>query len=194
MPTLPGGGNPIGGFDNTGIFRWIETDSSGSLTTSGNVASGSTDSGDPVKIGGKYNLTPPTFSDGQRADAQVDANGNIKVAEATLGAGEDLSFTNDSVKGVTRVEQHYAGTNINSNTTTTVKSGAGFLHLININKKGATGNTATLYDSITGAGTVLGVIDTTDKTGPQQYDIVFTNGLTIVTSTGTAADLTVSSR
>jgi hypothetical protein len=44
------------------------------------VASAATDSGSPVKIGGKYNLTRPTFTDGQRADAQVDSKGNLNVS------------------------------------------------------------------------------------------------------------------
>lgn len=47
----------------------------------GGVASAATDSGNPVKVGGKYNLTPPTLTDGQRGDLQQDANGYAKVRE-----------------------------------------------------------------------------------------------------------------
>lgn len=43
----------------------------------GNVASGTVDSGAPLKIGGKYNATLPTFTDGQRADVQTTANGVV---------------------------------------------------------------------------------------------------------------------
>ena len=46
---------------------------------SGNVASGATDSGNPVKVGGKYNATQPTLTDGQRGDVQLDSRGNLKV-------------------------------------------------------------------------------------------------------------------
>lgn len=46
----------------------------------GNVASAATDSGNPVKIGAKYNGTRPTFTDGQRGDAQLDNRGNLGVA------------------------------------------------------------------------------------------------------------------
>lgn len=45
----------------------------------GNVAAGATDSGNPVKVGGKYNATAPTYTDGQRGDVQLDNKGNVKV-------------------------------------------------------------------------------------------------------------------
>lgn len=41
----------------------------------GNVASASADSGAPVKTGGKYNTTLPTFANGQRGDTQIDSFG-----------------------------------------------------------------------------------------------------------------------
>lgn len=46
----------------------------------GNVASGSTDSGNPAKIGCPFNTTRPTFSTGQRGDCQIDAHGSFGVA------------------------------------------------------------------------------------------------------------------
>jgi hypothetical protein len=39
----------------------------------GNVAAGVADTGNPVKMGGRYNATPPTLNDGQRGDAQLSA-------------------------------------------------------------------------------------------------------------------------
>jgi len=45
----------------------------------GNVASGATDSGNPVKVGGKYNATQPTLTDGQRGDVQLTTRGAIKT-------------------------------------------------------------------------------------------------------------------
>ena len=65
------------------------------------VASGSADSGNPVKVGGVYNATPPTLDDGDRGDMQVDVNGNVKVTQATKIFGEDS--TNDIMK----VEQQF---------------------------------------------------------------------------------------
>lgn len=61
-------------------------------TSLGGVASGATDSGNPVKTGGVYNSTPPTLTNGQRGDTQMDASGNTKVTQAT-----GLNKTDDSV-------------------------------------------------------------------------------------------------
>ena len=85
-------------------------------------------------------------------------------------------------------------TNINSNGNTLVKSGQGVLRSITFNKKGASSNTATLYDGTDNTGTVIGVIDTTDKISTLLYDLKFFVGLYIVTATGTCADMTVATR
>lgn len=50
---------------------------SGITQVVGNVASGDTDTGNPVKVGGKYNTTSPTLTNGQRGDLQLDALGNL---------------------------------------------------------------------------------------------------------------------
>lgn len=55
----------------------------------GNAASGASDSGNPVKVGGKYNASPITLSDGQRGDLQLTTNGWLQVNLATLISGED---------------------------------------------------------------------------------------------------------
>lgn len=47
----------------------------------GNVASDAADSGNPVKVGSKVNVTSPTFTDGDRADLQSDINGFLKNRE-----------------------------------------------------------------------------------------------------------------
>ncbi|MBE9038331.1 hypothetical protein [aff. Roholtiella sp. LEGE 12411] len=39
----------------------------------GNVAAGVADTGNPIKMGGKYNAIPPTLTDGQRGDLQLSA-------------------------------------------------------------------------------------------------------------------------
>lgn len=58
-----------------------------STLTGGGIASGATDSGNPVKIGGKYNSTPITLTDGQRGDLQLDASGFVKVNVAAPVVG-----------------------------------------------------------------------------------------------------------
>lgn len=83
---------------------------------------------------------------------------------------------------------------LNSNATTTIKTGAGSVHLITINTKGASSNILTLYDNTTAAGQVIAVLDTTQAVATLIYDVTFINGLTVVQSAGTAADITVAWR
>lgn len=45
----------------------------------GNSAAGAADTGNPVKVGGRFNTTSPTLTNGQRGDLQLDANGNLEV-------------------------------------------------------------------------------------------------------------------
>lgn len=61
------------------------------VTVTGNVASGVADSGNPVKVGGKYNFTTPTLVDGQRGDLQLTVNGFLRTELASLLGGEDLT-------------------------------------------------------------------------------------------------------
>lgn len=80
---------------------------------------------------------------------------------------------------------------IATNTTTTVKSGAGIFHKMCVGTKGASANTATIYDNTAGSGTVIAIVDTVNITSQcLQFDLAFATGLTVVTATGTAADLT----
>jgi hypothetical protein len=58
---------------------------SGNLKVQGNTASGASDAGNPVKVGGVYNSAAPTFTNGQRGDLQLDASGNLKVASTPSG-------------------------------------------------------------------------------------------------------------
>lgn len=59
--------------------RTLLTDTSGNLQVVGNVANAAADSGNPVKIGGVFNSTAPTYTTGQRADRQVDSTGALFV-------------------------------------------------------------------------------------------------------------------
>jgi hypothetical protein len=45
----------------------------------GSVASGATDSGNPVKTGGVYNSSLPSLTTGQRVDTQTDISGNTRM-------------------------------------------------------------------------------------------------------------------
>ena len=77
-------------------------------------------------------------------------------------------------------------------TTTLIKTGEGILHSITFNKPVATG-VVKIDDAITDTTPVLGTITTPASPQPFTviYDIHFTTGLTIVTSTA-AQDITVS--
>lgn len=90
-PTLTNGQQAALQFDVNGNLKTNATVTiPGSVTVTGNVASGATDSGNPVKTGGVYNSTTPTFTNGQRADTQVDTTGatyvNSEGQKATYSA------------------------------------------------------------------------------------------------------------
>lgn len=140
----------------------------------------------------KYLSSQRTFSADATVEQQADVNGNTKVTDATLGAGEDLA--NDLLK----VEQRFSYLNITlaAPTTTVVKSGVGFLHSITVNKATASGVIA-IYDNTAGSGTLIGTITMPATLLANQitllFDVSFSVGLTIVTS-GAAQDITVSYR
>ena len=85
--------------------------------------------------------------------------------------------------------------NILTNTTTAVKASQGRLESIIINTAGASSNTITVYDNTAGSGTKVGTINGTAAAGSVfQYGdkgIQMETGITIVTATGTCADITV---
>lgn len=87
---------------------------------------------------------------------------------------------------------NYQGKNLAANASTIVKTGSSVLHTVTINKKGATGNTLTLYDGVDNTGVLLATIDTTANVGYLEYDIACKVGIFAVVATGTAADLTLS--
>jgi len=89
------------------------------------------------------------------------------------------------------VYTYNSSAHVTSNATTTIAGAPRILVSICINTKGASSNTATVYDNTAASGTVLGVIDTTAGIGCLNYDIALSKGLTVVTATGTAPDLTV---
>lgn len=54
-------------------------DATGGAWAQGAIASGATDSGNPVKVGARYNSTKPTLTDGQRGDMQLGTRGMLGV-------------------------------------------------------------------------------------------------------------------
>lgn len=51
----------------------------------GNIGSGQSDSGNPVKIGGIFNTTQPTFTTGQRGNLQISSRGAMRIVQGVEG-------------------------------------------------------------------------------------------------------------
>lgn len=75
----------------------LQTDSTGALITTsgsggsagqvqGTAADNAPATGNPVLTGAEYNVTPPTYADGDVANNQADVNGNLKVTQTTSTA------------------------------------------------------------------------------------------------------------
>lgn len=74
---------------NTVWARWYGNTAGGYVQ--GNVASGASDSGNPLKVGGRYNSSPPTFTNGQRGDLQLTASGQLITADS-VADGADVAL------------------------------------------------------------------------------------------------------
>ena len=80
--------------------------------------------------------------------------------------------------------------NITTNGTTQI-TGRFVLIRIIVNTKGASSNTAKIYDSATTEENLIGTIDTTVTERTIECGYPVSNGIRIVTKTGTAPDLTI---
>lgn len=107
-----------------------------------------------------------------------------------ISGGPTAPGTND-IGGV--FVSGYRYTNITTQTTTVIKTGAGVLHTVCVNTQAATG-TITIYDNTAGSGTKIGLATSVAGIpGCLTYDVAFVTGLTIVTATA-SPDVTVSWR
>ena len=147
----------------------------------GSSAAAAADAGNPVKVGGVYLSSPTTVTNGQRTNFLTDEYGQLKVVPlGTVAAAPTASASGG-----------YSFSNITTATTTTVKSGAGYLRRIVVNTKGTVASAIVIYDNAAGSGTKIATIDSLNLYGTFTFDIAFATGLTLVT-TGTAApDVTV---
>jgi hypothetical protein len=82
---------------NTGNGATSANQTNGNQQVQGNVASASADSGNPVKVGGKFNSSVPTIVDGVRSDLQVNSKGSLRVI--FTNGNSDMSFGADNVDG-----------------------------------------------------------------------------------------------
>ena len=131
-----------------------------------------------------YNSTPQTRTDQQPSALEVDSLGNLLASLNTLLAGENLTTNRLNNEPI------YSYASITTQTTTTVKSGAGTLHNIIIPTPVANA-TVKIYDNTAASGNVL--LDTITlpasllSDGPitLNFDASFSTGLTIVTAGAT---------
>lgn len=141
-------------------------------------------------------------SGGNGSDVNIAAiGGNAVTTTVPVSVPAGVSVTGGSVgllAGTANIGAvtltGYSFQNITTSTTTTVKSGAGVLHLVNINADGTVASTVTVYDNTTGSGTKIATINSLALSGAFVYDVAFTTGLTIVTTGTQAPDITVSYR
>jgi hypothetical protein len=103
-----------------GTYYNVKVNPSGSLETNatvqGDVASGATDSGNPVKIGAKYNATMPTVTDGQRVDLQATTRGALKVTLFANDTATTIQANPDNSDGVAAVSTSNRLTTVTRNT------------------------------------------------------------------------------
>lgn len=143
----------------------------GATVPNGNIASNVADTGNPIKVGGKYNSTAPTLDNGDRGDMELDVNGNVKTREQYAPAYED------NTNGVAKIEQRFSYGALQSTATTTIKSGSGFLHTIVIQTVSCP--TTAIYDNTVPSGTKIGWFTANAPLGTYQYDTAFNTGLTL---------------
>lgn len=70
------------------------------IQVQGNVASGTTDSGNGVKVAGIYNTTQPTLTNGQRGDAQLDARANWQISLMANGTATAIVTSATNADGM----------------------------------------------------------------------------------------------
>jgi hypothetical protein len=82
--------------------------------TQGSVASGATDSGNPVKIGAVFNTSLPIVTTGQRVDAQANGRGQLLVTNgpaAGIAGADGVANTSQALlhNGATNTDVLYQG-------------------------------------------------------------------------------------
>lgn len=71
------------------------------VESSGAIASGAADSGNPVKVGGVYNSTLPTLTNAQRGDLQVGTRGSLHVEAWSTDASNPITAIASNADGQT---------------------------------------------------------------------------------------------
>lgn len=125
-----------------------------------------------------------SVTEGNSGVVRMTATRELRNAETYAPVAEDNTV------GVLKVEQRFSPSYISTATTTTIKSGAGFLHTITITE--AVASTIIVYDNTAGSGTILASFVASAAVGTYHFNVSFGTGLTIVTAG--ASKLTTSYR
>lgn len=191
---IPAGTNVIGKID---INQTTPGTTNGVVVNSSALPTGAATSA--LQTSGNASLTTIASNTTSAATAARQDTGNGSLAtiasnttDAATGTKQDTG--NASLTTLITNTNAFSFGHIDSNATTTLKSGAGVLGSICVNTRGAALNTATVYDNTAGSGAVVAVFDTTVDFGCFNYTLNFGTGLTVVTATGTPADLTITYR
>lgn len=153
---------PISGTvtDNQGTSPWVTSDLADGSVSGGTAGTKS------IMIGGQYNTTLPTLTNGQQAAIQIDSNGRI-VTSAITGFGAAFSF-GDIVSGAVGVVRRTAYTEPTSSVAFSIKS-------------------ASANDTSAGTGARTVTVYYFDGTNAIASETVTMNGTTCVNSTTTIA-------
>ncbi len=116
----------------------IESDlTNGNNKVQGNSPSGSSDSGNPVKVGGIFNTSLPILTTGQRGDLQLDASARTIISPLTNTSVVKAQLQDDSGNGITSIlngSERYLHTasiqdvnlSVSNNSTSNLTAGATF--------------------------------------------------------------------
>ena len=160
----------------------------------------SNDAGNPVPVSGTFwqatqpvsavSLPLPTGAATESTLSALSAKFSA-LGQKTMSASVPVVLASNHSDIVTKKSaSSYA--HLNSTGTTTIKSGAGILRRVVVNTNGSGSNTFKIYDNTAGSGTVIATIDTVNAVGGFfEYGLAFSIGLTVVSATGTSADITV---
>ena len=178
--------------------------STSALQTTGNSSLSSIDTKTPALVTGRIpvdgsavtqpisaaSLPLPAGAATQATLSSIDAKFSA-LGQTTMSASVPVVLASNHSDIVTKKSaSSYA--HLNSTGTTTIKSGAGILRRVVVNTRGGITNTLTIYDNTSGSGTVIAAIDTVNGVlGHFEYNVAFSTGLTVVSATGTSADITV---
>lgn len=101
LGVLPGVANAAAPTRTEGDQVLLSTDLAGNTRTlpTGNVAAGSADSGNPIKVGAVFNSTFPTYTSGQRGDLQILSRGDLAVSLWSNGSGPATMQTPSDGRG-----------------------------------------------------------------------------------------------